>query len=295
MTGESGPSLPAGRHVVLPGRGRTWVREVPGRPGMPTVLLLHGWTANADLNWFSSFRSLADAGFHVVALDHRGHGRGIRTWRPFRMRDAADDAAALLDALEVHRAIAVGYSMGGAVAQLLWRRHPARVGGLVLCATSSVFAETDRERRWFAAMGAMSLASRVTPAVARRAVASWLLDRRQDSTAVEWVQRELQRNDWSQVLAAGGALGRFDSRPWLAEVDVPTAVVLTRFDRVVSPRRQAAMARAIPGAVVHEVDGDHGVCAMTPGRFVPALVRAIGGVAARDGAAPRGAAPIRTS
>jgi 3-oxoadipate enol-lactonase len=279
----TGPPLPEGRHVVLPGRGRTWIREIPGRPGAPTVLLLHGWTASADLNWFSSFRALADAGFHVVAIDHRGHGRGIRSWRPFRMRDAADDAAALLDALGVDRAIAVGYSMGGAVAQLLWRRHGARVHGLVLCATSSVFAETDRERRWFAAMGAMALAARVTPAVARRAVASWLLDRRQDSAAVEWVQRELQRNDWSQVLAAGGALGRFDSRPWLGEVDVPACVVLTRFDRVVPPRRQAAMARAIPGAVIHEVDGDHGVCAMQPGRFVPALLRALRDVAARSG------------
>ena len=62
--------------------------------------------------------------------------------------------------------------------------------------------------------------------------------------AVEWVAEELQRNDWTAVLGAGAALGRFDSRPWLGEVDVPTAVVLTRFDRVVSPRRQAAMARA---------------------------------------------------
>jgi len=280
-----GPPLPEGRLVTLPGRGRTWVREVPGAG--PTVLLLHGWTANADLNWFSTFRALRDAGFHVVALDHRGHGRGVRSWRPFRMRDAADDAAALLDVLGIRSAIVVGYSMGGAVAQLLWRRHPAKVDGLVLCATSSVFAESDREKRAFAAMGALAVASRVTPAVARRAVASWILDRRQDSEAVEWVQHELQRNDWSQVLAAGAALGRFDSRSWLGEVDVPTAVVLTRFDRVVSPRRQANLARAIPGAVIYEVDGDHGVVAMQPGRFVPTLVRALRDVHTRQHASVR--------
>jgi len=291
VSSHPGPPLPDARYVTLPGRGRTWVREIPGRtPDAPTVLLLHGWTANADLNWFSSFRALADEGLHVVALDHRGHGRGIRTWRPFRMRDAADDAAALLDALGVPSAIVVGYSMGGAVAQLLWRRHPTRVRGLVLCSTSSVFAESDREQRAFAAMGALSVASRVTPAVARRAVASWILDRRQDSAAVEWVQHELQRNDWSQVLAAGAALGRFDSRSWLGEVDVPAAVVLTRFDRVVSPRRQAAMAAAIPGCVVFEVDGDHGVCAMQPARFVPQLVRAIRSVRGREEAAGRPAA-----
>ncbi|HVM52149.1 MAG TPA: alpha/beta hydrolase [Acidimicrobiales bacterium] len=288
------PRLPAGRHLDLPGRGRTWVREVPGPPGAPTLLLLHGWTANADLNWFSSFRALGDH-FRVVAPDHRGHGRGIRTRRGFRMRDAADDAAALLDALGIESAIAVGYSMGGAVAQLLWRRHPERVDGLVLCATSSVFASTDRERRWFAAMGALSLASRATPGVARQAVAGWVLDRRQQSPAVEWVQRELRRNDWTAVLGAGAALGRFDSRPWLGEVDVPTAVVLTRGDRVVSPRRQAAMAAAIPGASVHPVDGDHGVVAVEPGRFVPALTRAAREVAGRAEAAGRPAASSRIS
>ena len=274
------PSLPPGRIVELPGRGSTFVREVAGPPGAPTLLLLHGWTANADLNWFATYDALGRH-FRVVALDLRGHGQGVRSWRPFRLRDAVDDAAALLDVLGIDRVIAVGYSMGGAAAQLLWRRHRHRVDGLVLCATSSVFAESDREKRLFLAMGATSLASRVTPTVARRAVASWILDRRQDSAAVEWVAQELQRNDWTAVLAAGAALGRFDSRPWLAEVDVPTAVLLTRFDRVVSPRRQAAMARAIRGAVVHEVDGDHGVVAMQPARFVPALVRATRQVAGR--------------
>jgi 3-oxoadipate enol-lactonase len=277
-----GPPLPPGRLVDLPGRGRTWVREIAGRPGAPTVLLLHGWTANADLNWFSSFHALQEAGYHVVALDHRGHGRGIRTWKQFRMRDAADDAVALLDVVGVRQAIVVGYSMGGAVAQLVWRRHPERVLGLVLCATSSVFAESEREKRWFAAMTAMSVASRVTPGVARRAVAQWVLDRRQTTVDVQWMMDELHRNDWTAVLGAGAALGRFDSRPWLAEIDVPTAVVHTRFDRVVPPFRQRTLSNGIPGAVTFEIDGDHSIVATAPGRFVPALLSALRSVSARQ-------------
>jgi len=56
---SSGPPLPPGRIVDLPGRGSTFVREVPAPvPTAPTVVLLHGWTANADLNWFSCFGSL---------------------------------------------------------------------------------------------------------------------------------------------------------------------------------------------------------------------------------------------
>ena len=135
---------PAGRYVALPGRGRTFVRELPGPDGAPTVVLLHGWTTTAALNWSSSFGPLSRH-FRVIALDHRGHGRGLRSSSPFRLEDCADDVAALLDSLGIERCIAAGYSMGGPIAQLLRRRHPGLVGGLVLCATSASFHGTRRE------------------------------------------------------------------------------------------------------------------------------------------------------
>src|SRR5438105_10735 len=103
--------LPPGRTIALPGRGSTFVREVAGPPGAPALLLLHGLTANADLNWFACFEPLGRE-FRVVALDQRGHGGGIRT-RRFRLEDCADDAAALADVLGIPRFIPVGYSMGG--------------------------------------------------------------------------------------------------------------------------------------------------------------------------------------
>ena len=90
------------------------------------VLLLHGWTANADLNYFTCYRPLGEH-FRVVAIDHRGHGRGIRKRKAFRLEDCADDAAALCDLLGIDRVIPIGYSMGGTIAQLMWRRHPQLV------------------------------------------------------------------------------------------------------------------------------------------------------------------------
>ncbi|MBA2283374.1 MAG: alpha/beta fold hydrolase, partial [Acidimicrobiia bacterium] len=128
-----------GRVLDLPGRGRTWVRDIPGpTPDAPVVLLLHGFTATADLNWVTSYSSLAKR-YRVLAIDHRGHGRGIRSRRPFRLEDCADDAAAACAALGLERVVACGYSMGGPIAMLLWRRHPALVRGLVLCATARRF------------------------------------------------------------------------------------------------------------------------------------------------------------
>ena len=116
------PSLPPGRTLDLPGRGRTFIREVAGPPGAPTLLLLHGLGATADLNWFTAYSALGRL-FHVVAMDHRGHGRGIRSRTRFRLADCADDAAAVCDALGISSVVAVGYSMGGPISQLLWRRH----------------------------------------------------------------------------------------------------------------------------------------------------------------------------
>src|SRR4249919_2728736 len=101
MTDIGAPPLPPGRSVELPDRGTTFVREVAGPAGAPTVVLLHGWTATADLNWFPSFGPLAEH-VRVVALDHRGHGRGIRSNR-FRLADCADDAVALADVLGIDR------------------------------------------------------------------------------------------------------------------------------------------------------------------------------------------------
>ena len=93
--------LPRGRHYDLQDRGRTFARVVEAPPGAPTILLLHGWTATADLNWYSSYPAL-EGKYGVVALDHRGHGRGIRSKRPFRLTDCADDAVALLDLSLIH-------------------------------------------------------------------------------------------------------------------------------------------------------------------------------------------------
>ena len=144
---DGAPDLPSGRVVTLTGRGTTYVRECGEGP---PLLLLHGWTANADLNWAHCFAPLADAGRRVIALDHRGHSRGIRDPRPFRLEDCADDAAALVRELGLGPVVAVGYSMGGPIAQLLWQRHPHLVDGLVLCATARTFNTTTREHALFA-------------------------------------------------------------------------------------------------------------------------------------------------
>jgi 3-oxoadipate enol-lactonase len=277
------PVLPPGGPIELPGRGTTFHRDLPARtgPGAPTLLLLHGWTATADLNWFPSYGALAEH-FRVVALDHRGHGRGIRTARRFRLADCADDAVALLDVLGIDRVIPVGYSMGGLVAQLTWHRHRDRVSGLVLGATARNFRGSRAATGSLAALSAMAVGARFVPGPVRAGAARRVIDRRPGVS--DWARDQFRAGDPRLVLEAGQAIGNFSSRDWIGEVDVPTAVVRTDRDRVVPPHRQQKLADAIPGATVHPAAIDHGGCVAEADRFVPVLVAACRDVADRAAA-----------
>jgi 3-oxoadipate enol-lactonase len=277
---DAAPWLPPGRAVELADRGTTFVRELPGPPGAPTVLLLHGWTATADLNFFTCYEALGRR-FRVVALDHRGHGRGIRSRKPFRLLDCADDAAALLDTLGVERAIATGYSMGGPIAQLLWRRHPDKVQALVLCATAKGFSSTREERIGFFTLASLAAAARLTPTPARNWIAAQVMDRRARDYH-EWAYEQMRDHDWRALLEAGRALGTFSSATWIGQVDVPVAQLLTMRDLVVPLRRQLRLLEAIPGAKAYRVDGGHDAVIANADAFVPTLVAACTHVAERS-------------
>ena len=264
----------------MPGRGTTWVRSAgTARAGAPTLVLLHGWTATAALNWMHAFEPLA-RDFHVVALDHRGHGRGIRpsAMRRFRLKDCADDVAALADALGIERVVPVGYSMGGPVAALTWRRHPDRVAGLVLCATSGHFAgSTGFRTADLAVRGGvlgMATALRTAPPMVRQRATAVIVERRRASGLPGWALDEVSANDPASLVEAYAELRAFDAAPWIGAIDVPTAVVVTTADQLVPPTRQRQLAAEIPGASVWEVDGDHSACVSDPAAFVPALVGA---------------------
>jgi pimeloyl-ACP methyl ester carboxylesterase len=280
MTGTDRPPapVPTGSRVRIPGRGTTFVRDVPGPPGAPTVILLHGLAATTSINWPGAFGALS-AQFRVVGLDHRGHGRGIRTPWPFRLEDCADDVIALADALGIERVILVGYSMGGPIALLARRRHTGRGSGLVLCATSSVFSDETAKGSPLGAAAAVSL--RVTPPLIRRSVAAAVVRAiGRDSGFPPELVDEMCLHDPAAVLEATRAVWRFDARPWVGELRCPTAVVVTELDRLVPARRQLALATAT-GATVHPVTAGHDVAGRDPGRFLAALSDACRSVSGR--------------
>ncbi|MFJ2837809.1 MULTISPECIES: alpha/beta fold hydrolase [Nocardia] len=274
--------IPGGRMLDLPGRGRTYVVDIPGPAGAPVLILLHGTACTAVLNWFPALETLS-ARYRVVLFDQRWHGRGIQAAR-FRLDDCADDVVAVADALGLDRFVCVGYSLGGIVSLLTAHRHPDRVAGLVPCATPYRFQEKWRERafhRGFATV-AESLgdypyrrARRLTRALPELPPALVPGHLRQ------WAVGEFRSTSGWALAPVLAEIGTFDATAWLSELRVPTAVVITTKDRAIPVYRQIELAAAIPGSSVHPVAAGHAACAVAPDRFVPALADACRAVTAR--------------
>jgi pimeloyl-ACP methyl ester carboxylesterase len=244
------------------------VRDSGGKG--PTVLLLHGWMVSADINWWRMYEPLARE-FRVIAVDHRGHGRGIRSFRPFELSDCADDAAALLRHLEAGPAVAVGYSMGGPITQLLARDHGDVVGGIVLCATAMHWRDPYLRFFW-RSMAVLRLVLALFPDRLWR----WVLRLSGFPASPEttWLVAELTRGSARDAAEAGRELGRYDARPWIANLEQPSAVIVTTRDRQVPPRKQRALARIL-GAETFEVPGDHFAVGDLYQEFEPQLLAAI--------------------
>jgi pimeloyl-ACP methyl ester carboxylesterase len=268
------------RVLELPGRGRTVVWDAPGPPGAPTLLLVHGVTLTSALNWGGVVENLGRR-YRVVLVDQRGHGGGLPCRGGFRLEDCADDLAAVAGQLGIERLIAVGYSMGGLIAQLLWRRHPQLVAGLVLCSTARNMSGALWEQSASLMLPGLLAAAMWMPAAsAMRAdlIGTALLDSAYDPTQRRWALSEMRRTSLLDALSAMQAVSTFSSHSWIGSVDVPTAVVVTRHDGVVHPQRQMKLARALPDATVVEVDGGHDVFLHSPDRFGAAVESACAAV-----------------
>ncbi|MGA1332623.1 MAG: alpha/beta fold hydrolase [Ilumatobacteraceae bacterium] len=270
------PSLLSGRTVNVPGRGEFFVRHSQHADmSAPTVLLLHGWTASCDLNFFTAYDELA-AHASVIGIDHRGHGRGLRPDANFTLEDCADDAAAVCRALGVSSVVAVGYSMGGPIAMLLTRRHPELVSGLVLQATALEWRATMAERARFKVSRVLGPITRrfIRPSTIRFLFARRITRRHPLRPHLGWMISEWRRNDPWHMAQAGRAISMFDARPFASWLRVPVSVVLTTRDQLVPPRKQRELAEATNAQVV-PLDGDHFVNVGKPAEFSSATLHAV--------------------
>ena len=229
-----------------------------GPTGAPTVVLLHGWTATADLNWFTCYRPLGRAlpgGRHRPPRPRPRHPVSARR-SDWRTAPTTPSRSAMCSASTSSSPSATRWA--GPIAQLMWQRHRQRVAGLVLCATAAYFSTSREERLGFLGISGLAAVARLTPPQARRWLTEQFYLQRKADQWEPWARRA-----GGAARLAGGARGGAGDRQLLvarrgsATIDVPTSTLITMRDRVVPVRRQVRLFEAIPDAEAFRVDGDH--------------------------------------
>ncbi|MDH3730110.1 MAG: alpha/beta hydrolase [Acidimicrobiia bacterium] len=273
------PARLRGRSVFV-GEREFFVREA-GNPDGPVLFMLHGWGYASIATWYRTVEYLGDH-FRLILMDQRNHGGSARIRGRFSIDDLADDAAGVMDALELGRVAVAGYSMGGMVAQSLARRHPEKVASLALGATAAYPIPTRR------------LATRVAFAIARglgrvsliewaRATHGYLLR----SGAVEaeharWLWEGLLDRDSTLSFESGAAVWPFDSREWVSGLDVSSLVIIPTADQLVPPQRQRELAELLRAEVV-ELPGAKHEAVLTHGDDIAkAIIEFAGGSSVGD-------------
>lgn len=101
-----------------------------GRP----VVLVHGNGESHDL-FDVEIGQLADAGYHVLAPDSRGHGANERL-SEYHYADMAEDIYCFIQALRLDRPLFYGHSDGGIIGLLLEMKHPGTLGAMAISGTN---------------------------------------------------------------------------------------------------------------------------------------------------------------
>ena len=220
----------------------------------PAVVFLHGFPFDRSM-WRGQVERLS-ADFRVIAPDLRGHGESTLTSEPSTMEVLAEDVAALLDELNVPRAVVCGLSMGGYVALALYRAHPSRVRALVLADTRSK-ADTEDARRTREENARRALAEGMSPIVDSMLPKLLSESTRENEPEVVARVREMMSGVSPEGAAAAlrGMALRRDQTDLLASIDVPALVVVGSEDAVTPPSEAEAMHALIEGSRLRVIEG----------------------------------------
>lgn len=238
-------------------------------PGAPLLLVMglggssRGWLALQVPDFATQHR--------VVVYDHRGVDGSGDPGGPFSTADLADDAARLLDALEIPRAQVLGVFMGGMVAQELALRHPERVGRLVLVGTC---ARPDAKRRMLLQKWKAMVGHGLPLAVVAQERMLWTLsdETLEQSDLVHPMLQGYLRDRFPMpedvfVRQCDACLGH-DAQTRLGGIRHPTLVLCGQEDCLTPPRLHRELAAAIPGAQLVTIPGAaHLVMAEAAKRF----------------------------
>lgn len=249
-------------YVSAQGRQLFYAQTQAHKPGAPTLVLIHG-AGGSHLHWPAELRRLPGA--TAYALDLPGHGRSDGPGCA-AIEDYVSTLIGFLDATGTERAVLMGHSMGGAIAQMTALIHPERVAGLVLVGTGARL--------------------RVAPAILEGVLGDF-------DTAIELITRFAWAADAPAELTRLGrdtlaetppqvlhgdfvACDTFDVMKRLGEISAPTLVIAGTDDHLTPHKYGAYLAGHIPNARLVTIEGGgHMMALEQPGEVAAAVAEFI--------------------
>lgn len=219
------------------------------------IVLLHGYPFNRTM-WSEQAESLS-ASYRVITPDLRGFGEtNGEAGAMATMREMAEDVAALLDRLEIRRAVVGGLSMGGYVTFAFYRRFPLRVRSLILADTRPQ-ADTDEARRGRAEQSQTILSDgmeAIADGFLPKVLAPATLARKPET--VSRVRRMItSTNPQGAAAALHGMAARPDHTDFLPRIFAPTLIIVGAEDKIAPLQDAELMHREIRGSRLEIIEG----------------------------------------
>jgi 3-oxoadipate enol-lactonase len=240
-----------------------WTTDyIPGPPRIavdhagsgPLVMLMHGIGGNRT-NWHDQLPEFATH-FHAVSWDARGYGASDDYDGPLDFADFSRDLARVLDHFRASRAHLVGLSMGGLIALDFYSRYPERVATLTICDSLPGFHHlTSEQRREFVRLRQEPLLAGKEPKDIAPTVAATLIAKSARPGSFERLVASMSALHKASYLKTIEGTANYQRSLELAEINVPTHMVVGDEDRLTPPEMSRRMAEQIPGARLTLIEG----------------------------------------
>jgi 3-oxoadipate enol-lactonase len=247
---------------------------IPGRPGAPRIVFVNSLGTDFRI-WRDVIVRLA-GDYSVLCYDMRGHGLTGIGETPYTIEALGADLATLIEHADFGPAIVCGLSVGGLVAQELYRTRPQLVRALVLCGTLPKIGNAEGWAERIAAVRGGGIA-----AISEKVLGGWFTQAMRSERAAEYegYRAMLERQPAEGYLATVAAIRDADLTAAAPKIGVPAICVVGESDPTTTPAKMAEMAKAIPGARYEMIRGaGHIPCVEQP-ETVAEIVRAFTSIA----------------
>ena len=223
--------------------------RLEGEPGRPVLMLSNSLMSNHTM-WAPQMKALLPH-FRVLRYDTRGHGESSTTPGPYSIEGLADDAAALVQQLQLGSVHFAGLSMGGMIGQQFALRHRPLLRSLLLCDTASEMPTRQMWDERIAVARTQGIQGLVEGTIQRWFVNTFIA---REPAAIETVRRMILTTKPDGYIACASAVRDMSQTHLLKNIRVHTHIVVGREDPACTLQASLVLQREIEGSTLHIID-----------------------------------------